>query len=1084
MRQTRYSFSLFVNIIIIAVFHFLQAADLPIIIEAEYGQYTDYKLLSDNKASNGQYLEMKSSGSAKWEFQIPKDGWYNLKIRYRSPQGEKENTIIKNGITLRTGFGWTENWTNLERPLILKKGVNIIELLPKWGNIDIDCISIENVALIPEVTPHKNIFYSSFPRDIILKLKTYGREIESLTITGQPLLFSKEKYEYEEDTWMLCIKAESLVGLKSGEQTIQIHYNFGESTSFILEVFEKREPAQMTIIAPDISHGNAVLILLPNGEIMLVDCAQAYYRDAVLIPLLEKNGIDRIDYFILTHYHEDHDGGDKGQTILNKFKVEHFRDYRNFMAGDEMEIGGAQFKVLNAFSDGTDENTRSLAFRMEYNGFVYQHDADIYAKNQQQIMEKYPDNVRANVYSANHHFHGSTDENYLRLMQPDLVFIQAEQAIYARSAYMEKYLKQSVNWLKENKNKIVENLPMIEVGTAVIRVNSSDDWSYETYKDCNVPFIPFLPQNKNLAEKQMQGPEALEALQNRIENYRQIISDELKISPKSGDRLSATFYLQLENLERASENPADNANDIKRTEKELAELINWVREGKDYFHEKRGRIKIGYLSEIDSTFQPFDLMIPNQYDENKQYGLLIYLHGKEDPIQKYRNLLWADEDPGLDAMNVFKVAIYGRRNCYYQGAGEADVLRVIAEIRQNYPIDNSRIFLMGASMGGFGSWYYGLNYTDQFAAISPICGRTITGKDFYSQTVNPSSYVVNALHLPVRFYHGDTDPVVPVEESRVMVQQLDSLHYDYIYTEFPGVKHDSWKNARADKERIPWLIKYSLDAYPDTIVKKCFYLKHGKAYWMEITSKRTWNDFAVIKAFISDENMIQVKTKNIDEFKIGDLPIQGDKLQINIDGKELTVANKSGWTSFFLNDNNIWQIGEKSVSGLYKHKGLEGPWLDAEMKPFILVYGTMGKDGGAKLKEIGQQLQKYYSEYDMAPFLISDQDLNDQFILKYNLHLLGGSEENEYLKEIQDQLPVKISNKKFVLGAKYSQKLYGLRMIYPNPQNPDRYIRIDLFPDNFDNIDIFKETVDDFLIYSGKKVEKKGFFNSSWSLDK
>ncbi len=154
------------------------------------------------------------------------------------------------------------------------------------------------------------------------------------------------------------------------------------------------------------------------------------------------------------------------------------------------------------------------------------------------------------------------------------------------------------------------------------------------------------------------------------------------------------------------------------------------------------------------------------------------------------------------------------------------------------------------------------------------------------------------------------------------------------------------------------------------------------------------------------------------------------------------------------------------------------------MKPFILVYGTMGKDGGAKLKEIGQQLQKYYSEYDMAPFLISDQDLNDQFILKYNLHLLGGSEENEYLKEIQDQLPLKISQKKLIMDTKYSRKTTGLRMIYPNPQNPDRYIRIDLFPDNFDNIDIFKETVDDFLIYSGKKVEKKGFFNSSWSLDK
>lgn len=1060
------------------------AGDWQKIIEAESGRTVNLNIKQDDSASNKRYLEMKSEGSVAWTVEVPDSTWYNLTIRYRSPQGEKENSLIVNNTKWRLGFGWAADWNELKRPIVLDDGLNTVELASNWGWIDIDYVALEEARLAPELTPKKNLFYREFPKAIIIKLNAFGRKIESVTCNDLHLPFSLKPYPYAEDSWMIRIDDSALLSLPVGEQKVQFHFNTAEILTFQLMILEKREPAQLTIIAPDISHGNAVLFLLPNGETMLVDCGQAYFRDAVLIPLLEKNGIKQLDYLVLTHYHEDHDSGDKGQTILKKFNVKHFRDYRNFKAGDEIEIGEVHFKVLNAFDDGTDENTRSMAFRLEYNGFAYQHDADIYAINQRKIIEKFPDDIKAHVYLANHHFHGSSDEQYLRMVQPDVVFIQAEQAIYARSTYATTYLQNTVKWLLENKNKVVENLPMLEVGTAVIRVNSADDWSYETYKDSSVPFIPYLPQNLSSSGVRFQSQEALTSLQQRIDHYRSIITDELHLSPKSGDILSATMFLQLENLQRAAENPADNLEDLARTEKELTELISWSRTGRDYFKEKRGRIKIGYLSEIDSTLHPFDLMIPNQFDDNKQYGLLIYLHGKEAPIQKYHNLLWADADPSLDDLGVFKVAIYGRRNCWYQGAGEADVLRVIEEIQKLYPIDDTRIYLMGASMGGFGSWYFGLHYTDRFAAISPICGRTITGNDLYSRTVNPASYIENARYLPVRFYHGEADQVVPVKDSRIMEKKLDSLQYRYIYTEFTGVKHESWINARADRERLPWLAEHKRNVCPDSVIKKCFYLKYGRAYWLEITAKVKWSEFARIEASVPTEDRITVKTRNVKEFRIINTPIKKGDLIINIDGYSFNVTAGTKGISFHLDDENVWRTGVRPVFQLQKRKGLEGPWLDVETGPFILIYGTLAKDEGARLKEMGQRLQDYFAQFDLAPRLIPDTELTDQIIEKYHLHLLGGPEENSCVGKIRNQLPIKISKRKFVLGEKYSRKSSGLRMIYPNPENPDRYLRLDLFPDNFSNLDIFGEAVADYLVYSDNKIEKKGFFNSDWCLEK
>ncbi len=50
---------------------------------------------------------------------------------------------------------------------------------------------------------------------------------------------------------------------------------------------------------------------------------------------------------------------------------------------------------------------------------------------------------------------------------------------------------------------------------------------------------------------------------------------------------------------------------------------------------------------------------------------------------------------------------------------------VLAEVRRDYKIDPNRIYLMGHSMGGYGTWSIAMAHPDVFAAIGPISGGAI-----------------------------------------------------------------------------------------------------------------------------------------------------------------------------------------------------------------------------------------------------------------------------------------------------------------------------------------------------------------------
>jgi pimeloyl-ACP methyl ester carboxylesterase len=161
----------------------------------------------------------------------------------------------------------------------------------------------------------------------------------------------------------------------------------------------------------------------------------------------------------------------------------------------------------------------------------------------------------------------------------------------------------------------------------------------------------------------------------------------------------------------------------------------------------------------------------------------------------------------------------------WDGLGERDVFRVIADVERVYDVDRDRVSLTGLSMGGGGTWTIGLRHPGLFAALAPVCGVTDVRKwikpdergDYDEkalEALSPPAFAENARGVRVFIFHGDADPIVPVADSRRMVErfkQLGWLGKSVTYTEYPGVDHNAWSRAYADAELLRTLAGVARD---------------------------------------------------------------------------------------------------------------------------------------------------------------------------------------------------------------------------------------------------------------------------------
>jgi poly(3-hydroxybutyrate) depolymerase len=216
--------------------------------------------------------------------------------------------------------------------------------------------------------------------------------------------------------------------------------------------------------------------------------------------------------------------------------------------------------------------------------------------------------------------------------------------------------------------------------------------------------------------------------------------------------------------------------------------------GTDPFAGRTGDFKRHYVLDAAREIIPYHMYVPTSYNGSKAYPLIVALHGlggTEDAFfDGYNKVL----PPLAESHGYIVAAPLGYRvdGSYGWGLGtapadpatrrtqelsEQDVLQVLQHVRQQYKIDENRIYLMGHSMGGIGTWKIAPKYPEIWAAIAPISGN------------GTPATLEKIRGVPEIIVHGDNDPTVNVAGSRAMVAKLKELGTDYKYIEVPGGLH-------------------------------------------------------------------------------------------------------------------------------------------------------------------------------------------------------------------------------------------------------------------------------------------------------
>lgn len=143
----------------------------------------------------------------------------------------------------------------------------------------------------------------------------------------------------------------------------------------------------------------------------------------------------------------------------------------------------------------------------------------------------------------------------------------------------------------------------------------------------------------------------------------------------------------------------------------------------------------------------------------------------------------------------------------------AAAVAALDDVQRAYDVDRDRVYVTGISMGGYGTWLLAVITPERFAAAVPVCGGLDAGGALHAGAVSATSrsdaYAAAAKRLgriPQWVFHGDADDIIPVEESRSMVAALREAGADVRYTEYAGVRHNSWDRAYGEPELMEWML--------------------------------------------------------------------------------------------------------------------------------------------------------------------------------------------------------------------------------------------------------------------------------------
>lgn len=218
---------------------------------------------------------------------------------------------------------------------------------------------------------------------------------------------------------------------------------------------------------------------------------------------------------------------------------------------------------------------------------------------------------------------------------------------------------------------------------------------------------------------------------------------------------------------------------------------------------------------VKNTYN-FWVSVPDTYEEQKgEIPVLLFLHGASlrgtdlNRVRKYGPLDAISMGLDINAIIIAPQNPGGAWNSY-------KVLDILNWVCGQYDVDTNRIYLIGMSLGGFGTIEFLANHAEKIAASMELCGGTIRNDLCKLNTV------------PLWIIHGTADRAVPVSRATQIYESMkkcgptDLLRLD----KWAGVNHGALARLFYLKATYDWLFSHSKADNPRQVNKE-IQLKSG-----------------------------------------------------------------------------------------------------------------------------------------------------------------------------------------------------------------------------------------------------------------
>lgn len=183
-------------------------------------------------------------------------------------------------------------------------------------------------------------------------------------------------------------------------------------------------------------------------------------------------------------------------------------------------------------------------------------------------------------------------------------------------------------------------------------------------------------------------------------------------------------------------------------------------------------------------------------------ALVICLHGKSGmgTDNEKQMSCKAIKSSALHFYNLKQKAIILAPQCPQKGSWhKADMLTTLRELITLFQpyVNTRRIYILGESAGGYGTWAMASAYPQLFAAAFPVAA-TVKGD------INQIQYT------PVCTVVGEKDKSAPEAKLRPVVEQLQALGAEVHFQVIPKAKHSACCTQAFTEENLSWVFSHTL----------------------------------------------------------------------------------------------------------------------------------------------------------------------------------------------------------------------------------------------------------------------------------